>query len=62
MEGDAVYFRRRAREEREAAAKAPHPDARRAHLEMAERYEDIAAAIGSGEVLIKLVTPTASIN
>jgi hypothetical protein len=27
--------------------KAPHPAARQSHLEMADRYDDLAAAIGS---------------
>jgi hypothetical protein len=42
MEKDANYFRRRAAEERVAAMKAAHSAARRAHLEMAERYDDLA--------------------
>jgi hypothetical protein len=45
MEADFTYFRRRAQEEREAAMKAPHPGARQAHVEMAERYDEFAAAI-----------------
>lgn len=42
---DAEYFRRRAGEEREAAMMAPHPMARRAHIELAGRYEELATAI-----------------
>lgn len=57
MEGDADYFGRRAREEQAAASKALHPAAQRVHLEMAERYNDIAAAIASGHGLLRLVTP-----
>lgn len=57
MEGDSLYFRRRAAEERTAAKEAPHPSAQRSHLDMAERYDEIADAIGSGEVLIRLVPP-----
>ena len=45
METDFAYFDRRAREEREAAMKAPHPEARKAHLEMAGRYDELASAI-----------------
>jgi hypothetical protein len=45
METDAAYFARRAREERTAAMKAPHPEARKAHLEMAGRYGELASAI-----------------
>ena len=45
MDGDAIYFNRRATEEREAAMRAPHPDARRAHIELAKRYQELAAAI-----------------
>ena len=49
MEGDAVYFRRRAQEERLAANRADHDTARRLHLQMAERYDELARAIGPGE-------------
>jgi hypothetical protein len=45
MESDAAFFTRRAREERFAATKAEHPVARKAHLEMAARYIDLASAI-----------------
>ena len=41
METDARYFRRRAREEFFAAIRAHHHKARRAHLDMAARYEDL---------------------
>ena len=47
MEGDHAYFCRRAQEERQAAMKAPHPAAREAHIELAERYNEMAAAIGA---------------
>lgn len=42
METDAVYFTRRAREEREAAMKAAHPQAREAHLQLSRRYDQVA--------------------
>ena len=49
MEGDAGYFARRAKEERDASSRAAHPNARQAHIEMAQRYEDLAGAIHSHE-------------
>ena len=49
MEGDRAYFIRRAAEERAAALSAIHPDARRSHIEMAERYDELALAIGVHE-------------
>ena len=49
MEGDSVYFSRRANEERIAAMKASHPAARQAHLDLANRYDELSAAIGSHE-------------
>ena len=45
METDAKYFRRRAREEFFAAIRADHHKARRAHLDMAARYEDLVRAL-----------------
>jgi hypothetical protein len=45
MESDATYFRRRALEERLAAVKADNPNARRAHRELAARYDDLARGI-----------------
>jgi hypothetical protein len=44
MERDSIYFSRRASEERDAATRAAHSMARQAHLKMAERYDDFAAA------------------
>ena len=44
MEGDSTYFSRRASEERDAATNAAHSMAREAHLKMAERYDNFAAA------------------
>lgn len=49
MESDTVYFARRASEERAAAMKASHVTARQAHLEMAQRYEELATAITARE-------------
>lgn len=47
MESDASYFRNRASEERTAALQARHSRARRSHLELAERYEDLVRAIAA---------------
>lgn len=44
MESNSSYFSRRAREELFAAIKADHHKARRAHLDMAARYEDLVRA------------------
>lgn len=49
MESDLAYFRRRASEERTAALEARHADARLAHLQIAERYEDLVRAIAARE-------------
>lgn len=54
MEGDHIYFRRRALEEREGAIKTPHPAARRAHLDMAERYDELASAIESHRRMVEI--------
>ena len=45
MDGDVVYLIRRASEERAAAMRARHPNARQSHLELAERYQEMADAI-----------------
>lgn len=52
MEGDSIYFSRRAHEERTAAMKAAHPSARSAHLEMARRYDELSSAIAGHQQLI----------
>lgn len=49
MESDSVYFVRRARQEREAARHAIHPDARQAHLALAGRFEKLSEAIAATE-------------
>ena len=49
MEGDAVYFSRRAQAERDAASKAANDSARNIHLEMAERYDELASALAGRE-------------
>jgi hypothetical protein len=45
MERDAEYLRRRADQERDLATKAAHPQARAAHLELASRFDEFAAAV-----------------
>ena len=60
MQGDAIYFRRRAAEERAAAGIAAHPVARQAHIDMAERYEDLATSIVARESQLGLGTPLAA--
>lgn len=49
MECDTLYFQRRARQEREAATAAPHPNARNAHLTMALRFEELSGALEERE-------------
>ena len=45
LEGDADYCRRRAAEERSVALTSHDDRARQVHLDMAQRYEDLAHAI-----------------
>lgn len=47
MENDAAYFARRAGEERVAALKCTNQHARRTHLDMAKRYDELVRANGS---------------
>ena len=56
METDAIYFARRAAEERAAAMRAVNLKARKAHREMAERYDDLASAIAGRERALNLNT------
>jgi len=44
MDRDPAYFSRRASEERSAASHAQHPGARKAHLDLAERYDALSSA------------------
>ncbi len=53
-ESDFDYFRRRVDEERKAAGHAAHPDARKAHLDMAQRYEEISKAVAPAPVVVSL--------
>ena len=45
LEGDADYFRRRAADERSVALTSHDERVRQVHLDMAQRYEDLARAI-----------------
>ncbi len=54
MESDRIYFRRRALEERTAASHTRHSRARQAHVEMAERYENLVHAMVAGERYLAL--------
>ena len=45
MESNASYFSRRAREELFAAIRADHHKGRRAHLDLAARYDDLVRSI-----------------
>jgi len=45
MEGDVIYFSRRAHEERSAAMQSANPNPRRSHLDMATRYDELVKAI-----------------
>ena len=62
MESDSIYFARRAGKERIAAMKAPHPSARRSHLDMAARYDELSGAIAkrNRQLGIDVVTVAAS--
>jgi hypothetical protein len=52
MAGDVEYFGRRAIEEQAAADNASDLRAREAHLQMAERYNELAQAIAAQETLL----------
>ena len=45
MQDDAAYYRARAQQEIDAAMAAEPTSARRAHLQLAERYRELADAI-----------------
>ena len=57
MESDAAYFSRRAEEERVAAMRTVDSRARKAHLELANRYFAIAASIESRAEILAFVPP-----
>ena len=47
MDNDAAYFARRAGEERVAALKCTNQHARRTHLDLAKRYDELVRAYGT---------------
>jgi hypothetical protein len=47
MEADVTYFNRRAAEERAAAMASADLRVRQVHLDMAERYQDLANGIAA---------------
>jgi hypothetical protein len=49
IESDSEYFERRATQETVAAENAPDARSRTAHLQMAERYRDLAVSIEKNE-------------
>jgi len=54
-ESDVEYFQRRAREERAAAKRAADVRAQQAHVELAERYEEVAEAIAGSTPMLEAV-------
>jgi len=58
MNGDAEYFRRRAVQEKTAAMRADHPNAREAHLRMAAQYEDFAKGLSLNDGALLGFNPT----
>jgi vacuolar-type H+-ATPase subunit E/Vma4 len=53
---DVEYIGLRAQQEREAAVSSAHLQARQAHLEMAERYVELAVAISEYEQMMGINT------
>ncbi|MCL6679149.1 hypothetical protein LZ519_07450 [Sphingomonas sp. RG327] len=49
MESDLAYFSHRAEEELRAAGEAGNTEARRAHMQLASRYTDLAQGIMAHE-------------
>jgi hypothetical protein len=45
VQDDAAYYRTRAQQEIDAAMAANRTSARKAHLELAQRYEELAIAL-----------------
>lgn len=63
MESDLAYFARRASEERAAAKDAQSCEAQKAHVDLAERYEDLVSAIASRNryLALDLIVPEVAI-
>lgn len=49
MQDDATYYRSRAQQEIDAAMAAELTAVRKAHLDLAQRYQDLASALESRE-------------
>ena len=62
MPGDVEYFGRRAAEEQRAAGNASDLRAREAHLQMAERYAELAQAIAAHETLLDTASPGEAVS
>lgn len=61
MDTDTAYFRQRASEERTAALQARDRRVRAAHLEMAQRYEDLVRGIVRYEQFRGLIPAKAAV-
>lgn len=57
MQSDLQYFRIRAQEEIDASMSAQSTSARKAHLELAQRYTEIADAIEESEPRMRVNRP-----
>ena len=61
MQDDAAYYRQRAQEEINAAMEADSTAARKAHIELAQRYGDLAESIDKRDGVVRPAPePTAS--
>src|SRR5436190_1299704 len=60
MESDVLYFGRRASEERRAALRAAHPSVRQAHLDMAQRYDELVNAMTERNEMLGLSQTSAA--
>lgn len=61
MDTDTAYFRRRASEERTAALQARDRRVRAAHLQLAQRYEDLVRGIVRYEQFLGLNSAKAAL-
>ena len=55
MEHDVIYFSRRAQEERTVAMQSANPKARRSHLDLAKRYDELVKGIESHHLVDVMV-------
>jgi hypothetical protein len=61
MKDDAVYYRSRAQDEIDASMAAESTAARRAHLELAHRYRELADALERREGELDAAEPTSPV-